>query len=244
MTSGPPFALAPLRDSSDLRERPDELRLRAAEDGCLWMRELVDPAALAALRAHVVACCARLGWLAPGAPTGEPRANPAVRGVRMTDLGSIDLQVAVLPASELDRIRRDAGLTAVLRAILGEEIASAQGDVCRVVFPDADELTTPPHQDGAYVRSGGQVWTVWIPLTDCPFERGPLAVLPGSHRGGLLAHAGDTGALSPPEAGWAAAALAAGDALFFSSLTLHRALPNRSAGLLRLSVDLRYRAGA
>lgn len=241
MNGLPTSALAPLRDSSGLLPHADELRLRAREDGYLWMRDLVDRAAVGALRAVVFARCAQLGWLAPGATEVEPRAHSSRRGVRMTDPAAIDLQVAVLPSPELERLRSDAGVRSVLRAVLGGEVVGAQGDVCRVVFPHADELTTPPHQDGAYVGTERECWTVWIPLADCPLERGPLAVLPRSHRGGLLAHAGEDGAIAAPAEGWAASPLASGDAVFFSSLTLHRALPNRSAGLLRLSVDLRYR---
>jgi ectoine hydroxylase-related dioxygenase (phytanoyl-CoA dioxygenase family) len=235
------LATAPLVDSSDLRSDPEALRLRARRDGYLWMRGVVDAAALDALRIVVVACCSRLGWLATETG-GDPVACSERRGVRTNDATWIDLQVAVLSSPELARIREDAGATAIVRALLGGEIAAAQGDVCRVVFPDSDELTTPPHQDGAYVGTDRECWTVWIPLGDCPLDRGPLAVLPGSHRGGLRKHAGESGATDSPAEGWAASALAAGDALFFHALTLHGALPNRSAGLLRLSVDLRYRA--
>ncbi|KAB2887507.1 MAG: phytanoyl-CoA dioxygenase family protein, partial [Kofleriaceae bacterium] len=43
------------------------------------------------------------------------------------------------------------------------------------------------------------------------------------------------------DAPWHAADLAAGDVLFFSALTIHRALPNVTADQLRVSVDYRYR---
>ena len=236
-----PLPGSPLVDSTAHRGDPDALRERARCDGYLWLRGVVDRPALDALHAVVIAACTRLGWLSPGSGV-EPLANPARRGVRANDPEWIQLQVAVLSSPEIVRVREDPGTARVLRTLLGDDVAGAQGDICRVVFPNADELATPPHQDGAFIGVERECWTCWIPLEDCPLDRGPLAVVPGSHRNGLLAHAGEGGASAPPVAGWAASALAAGDALFFHALTLHGALPNRSAGRLRLSVDLRYRA--
>jgi ectoine hydroxylase-related dioxygenase (phytanoyl-CoA dioxygenase family) len=84
-------------------------------------------------------------------------------------------------------------------------------------------------------------------LDACPRELGPLALLPGSHTGGLRPHAPVVGGGSvvgtdvPDDAPWVAGDLAAGDVLFFSAFTVHRALPNTTADRLRVSVDYRYR---
>jgi ectoine hydroxylase-related dioxygenase (phytanoyl-CoA dioxygenase family) len=87
---------------------------------------------------------------------------------------------------------------------------------------------------------------MWVPLGRCPLVLGPLAVLPGSHERGLLPHTGDVawrrGVDVADDAGWAASDLEPGDAIFFSWLTVHRALPNASDRALRLSATCRYRA--
>jgi ectoine hydroxylase-related dioxygenase (phytanoyl-CoA dioxygenase family) len=80
------------------------------------------------------------------------------------------------------------------------------------------------------------VWTAWIPLGDCPRRQGSLAVLPRSNRLELAA------AAAPRGARWRRFDFAAGDVLFVHSLTLHRALVNRSAEI-RVSVDYRYSKG-
>jgi Phytanoyl-CoA dioxygenase (PhyH) len=212
--------VTPLLDSAGALEDPDELRRRARRDGYLWLRGVHEPGAVRDLRAFVVAVCERLGWLAPGSDPEQAFANPHVHGVGTDHPQSIALMTAVLPSAPLDRIRRSPRLNAGLHALLGDRIATHQGDVCRAVFPNATERTT--------------------------LDLGPLAVLPGSHLGGLLEHAGADalrpGITAPPTSGWAASDLGCGDAVAFHQLTLHRALPNLNGGRLRLSVDCRYRA--
>ena len=70
--------------------------------------------------------------------------------------------------------------------------------------------------------------SAWIPLGDCPRMQGSLAVLPRSNH-----------AVPPPGSRWRRFDFSAGDVLFVNSLTLHRALPNRSAEI-RVSVDFRF----
>src|SRR6185437_14396822 len=87
-------------------------------------------------------------------------------------------------------------------------------------------------------------WTAWIPLGDCPREWGPLALLAGSHLGGLQEHSGDgviSGGVAPPEdAVWSTTDFQCGDVVVFRPLTVHCSLPNRSGDRLRLSADFRY----
>jgi ectoine hydroxylase-related dioxygenase (phytanoyl-CoA dioxygenase family) len=109
---------------------------------------------------------------------------------------------------------------------------------------DALHQTTPPHQDHWYTGGTTNLWTVWIALTEIPLALGPLAVLPGSHVKGLVPHdgqgAGRQGVQVIEDEQFAAAPLAAGDAIVFNCLTVHRALPNVTRDRVRLSVDYRY----
>ena len=88
--------------------------------------------------------------------------------------------------------------------------------------------------------------TAWIPLGDCPKTLGSLAVLAGSHHGGVYPVHPATGAgglgIDTEELPyrWAASDFEAGDVVFFHSHTVHKGLPNLSRDRLRLSVDYRY----
>ena len=103
----------------------------------------------------------------------------------------------------------------------------------------------PLHQDDGY----GQLEppldvTVWTALTDTDESNGCLVVVPGSHRGGLVAHAsadanvallrGPHRRRAPRRFRWPA-----GEAVLFTGLTLHGSGPNRS-GAPRVGMHARY----
>jgi ectoine hydroxylase-related dioxygenase (phytanoyl-CoA dioxygenase family) len=194
-----------------LVETGAESKAQAGELGYLFFRGAVEPELVLAVRDAVLA---RL------------------------ELEPVALQAQVLVLPEIDALRRHAFVLSTLGRVFGRAAEPGHGDVCRVVPPAAPELTTRPHQDAAYTRD--ELWTAWIPLGDCPRRLGGLAVSPGSHRRGLLAHGeGTLGAAVPADARWASADYRCGDVLLFSALTLHRALANESDEV-RLSVDFRY----
>jgi hypothetical protein len=195
-------------------------RRRAVERGYWFARGLLDAAPLTALRAQVLGICARRGWL-------EGR-----RGFAYDSPEFLQLQLEVHSLPAFDALRRDVRLRTALEELLGGAARDRQGDVCRLSFPETPELTTPPHRDQTYTKRTGAVWTAWIPLADCPRRQGSLAVLPRSNHLGL-------GNAVPAGARWRRFDFAAGDVLFVHSLTLHRALVNRSAEI-RVSVDYRY----
>ena len=77
-------------------------------------------------------------------------------------------------------------------------------------------------------------------------ELGGLVVQSGSHKAGVFPthKAGPAGVSLYDEAlqeeKWVTSPFMKGDALFFHSHTIHKALPNNSGNLMRLSVDYRY----
>lgn len=234
-----------LFDSTPLLGDPEALRARAEEDGYLWLRGVHSLQAIEALRHRVLAASERYGWLAPDTDPHDAIARPGIEGLAFDDPQWIALQVEVYPSAELGAIRACSAVLETLRALLRSEVAPQQGDICRLLFPNAPHRATAAHQDGAFVGTERECWTVWSPLGDCPIALGPLAILPGSHRAGLVAHATGAhavlGATDVPQQGWVASDLRAGDALMFHQLTLHAALPNLSPDRLRISVDCRYR---
>ncbi|MCH9670918.1 MAG: phytanoyl-CoA dioxygenase family protein, partial [Gammaproteobacteria bacterium] len=117
--------------------------------------------------------------------------------------------------------------------------------VQRNIFPQREtfDFTTQPHQDKVHI-GGDTNYAMWVPLGDCPMEKGSLAVATASHVDGVLDTRVGTGAggmdIAAPVTGtWVTGDFKAGDVLIFSDVTVHQALPNRTPEL-RQSFDARY----
>ena len=231
--------------SNDLLHRPDALRARAGEDGYLFFHGLLEPEILQRLRGQILALCAEARWLAPGSDPADGIAAPGVAPAEGQP-AFMALYNQVNRLEDFHALAHHPALLAMLGDLFGEPPLAHARNIARLIFPQATQFTTPAHQDYIHIQGTEETWTAWIPLSDCPRELGSLAVLPGSHRGGLLpVHAalgaGGLGIRTDdlPFA-WAASDFAAGDALFFHSLLVHRGLPNVTPDRLRLSVDFRY----
>jgi hypothetical protein len=236
-----------LIDSTPFARDAHVLRACAAEHGYLALRGIPGPEAVAPLRTLIQGVAESLGLLRPAheggtAPLVKPGA--ALTGTGYDDPRWLALQERVLADPRFAALGDDAGLMTVLKAVFDGPVLTRRGDICRLALPSAPHLTTPPHQDHWYTGGTTNLWTVWIALTETPLDLGPLAVLPGSHLSGLLPHAGHgVGRQGVSVAGdpqFAAAPLAAGDAILFNCLTVHCALPNVTRDRVRLSVDYRY----
>lgn len=235
--------VAPFVDATDFLADSATLARLANANGYLFLRNVAPAETVNVLRAQVLDVLARRGWLDDDAPRSHAVSHPdaALRATR-DELLAMQGDVQILPA--FSELRADPRITAVLEAVLGALPVAGYGDVCRLAFPHDLERTTAPHQDHFYTRKSPALWTVWIPLGDCPSMLGGLAVLPGSHLGGLRAHDGGEGegrfVVLPEETVWASNDFSAGDALFFNALTVHGARPNVSANGIRISADFRF----
>jgi hypothetical protein len=223
---------------------PAVLRARALQDGFLHLRGAFPPDRVRALRNLVLDHARLLCWLDPSAPPEEGRGQPGRRIGNREEPDWLALQQKAQTSAELWDLGEAPGIHRALEAAFGRPSFLYLGlNSCRVVFPHPD-FVTQPHQDAHYVRTGNFFVTVWVPLGDCPLELGPLAVLPGSHRRGLLPHHGsgiyDGGCDVEEGTVWRTTGFAIGDAVVLMPTTIHRSVPNRSGDRLRLSVDLRY----
>ena len=228
-------------DAGPLREDPAGLRALAAREGCLYLPRLLPVASVLALRERVLAAVAGLAWLDPGAPWAAGVVRGDLHEPAHDDAAVAALHCRVLPLAEFRALVAEPALLAVLDRLFGAPARGGQGEVLRAVFPADQGRTTPPHQDQAYTGGAADLWTAWLPLGDCPLELGPLALAPGSHRGGLRPHTAGYRVADCADLDWVCGDLACGDVLLFHCLTLHRACPNRSGDRLRLSLDCRYR---
>jgi ectoine hydroxylase-related dioxygenase (phytanoyl-CoA dioxygenase family) len=232
-------------DSMPLIEDAEQLRSRADRDGFLFMRGLLPGHLVPALRGVVLDYASQAGWLHAEAPVDEGRAVEDKRIGYCQDPEWVSLQVHAMNSPVMWELGDAVAIHRVLNMVekRSSYLCLSTANTCRVFSPHPD-LVTQPHQDGHYLKTLGDFWTVWIPLGDCPRELGPLALLAGSHHGGLREHLGegivDGGVTVPDDEVWSTTDFKLGDAIFFRPHTLHRSLPNCSGDRLRLSVDYRY----
>lgn len=233
------------RVSNDVLDDPPALQSRAAEEGYLFFKGLIDLDLLHSLRQQILTLCAEAGWLSPDA---DPYAGITAPGVSHIEgqRGFMQVYNKVMKLEDFHAFAHQPGLIAMYDVLFGETTLVHARNIARMIFPQATEHTTPAHQDYLYIEGTEDTWTSWIPLGDCPQELGSLAVLPGSHRQGMYpvyrslgagGHRIDTDGL-PFE--WTASNFAEGDVITFHSLLVHRGLPNQTIDRMRLSVDYRY----
>jgi hypothetical protein len=148
----------------------------------------------------------------------------------------------------------------VVESIIGSEIYSNPVQHVRIKPPEKllpkNEIGQPIigatqyHQDEGVVHEKAQeteMLTVWFPIFDAPVEAGPLKLVPGSHKGGLLRHCvnyKNLGLTQIPEHlfdedGAVPVPLDRGDLVILHKKTVHASLSNISDNI-RWSFDLRY----
>jgi len=226
-----------LPDGTSLLARPAELQALAHREGVVLLRGVVDPEAAQAVGRRFTELATEVGWLDQGRGrhgVHEDSNDPAWKR----------WYLGVQRERAFHALPHQPRLLAAMGAILGGEVLVHPRNIARCVGPGTATVTTPPHQDQWYIGGTAGIWTAWLPLVDCPLERGGLAVLPRSHRRGVVANvaaqgAGGRGAADDLGGDWAWEPMRAGDALVFHGLTIHQGCDNRSNDL-RLSADLRY----
>ncbi len=155
------------------------------------------------------------------------------------------------------RILRHERLLDAAEQIIGSELWSNPVQHVRLKLPEHRGIRdeeghikdgfTVWHQDNGVVTEAADqtdMLTVWFPLWDAPIEKGPLAVIPGSHREGLKTHCVKNNWVTLPDAlldleQMKPLPMKRGDVLFLTKHTCHRSLSNQS-NEVRMSFDLRY----
>jgi len=235
----------PYTDASPLLSDPAGLRGLAKESGYLFFKGLLDPEKVIDLRRQVLETCEKHGWLKSGVPLMDGVAHPEVCVIESHER---DWQVYyrdILRLRDFQALALDPAITGVLEKVFGEAVLPHSRNICRTVFPNATQFTTPPHQDHVHIGGTEETWTVWSPLGDCPLDLGGLAVAPGTHLRGLLdTHeaygAGGRGVDIPEDTPWVEGAVETGDVIMLHSLVVHQGRDNVTQDRLRLSVDFRY----
>jgi uncharacterized protein YdhG (YjbR/CyaY superfamily) len=253
-----------LRDSRTLLGQGDRLRERMAEDGYLYLPEVLDPEAVEKARISVLLKLQAEGALDPNYPLEAGIIAPDVHFSFRPDLANGNPVIQDLLYT--------GKIMQVMAEFLGGPVLHYDFTWLRAKAPGPNTATTP-HCDIVFMSRGTkQLYTVWTPLSDVSYKLGGLLVLENSHR--KPEHLGeywefdvDTycvndqndeaherwawgkggGSFSKDAIGvrqelggrWLSAEYKAGDILIFSMFTLHASLDNRT-NQVRLSTDSRY----
>jgi hypothetical protein len=243
--------LGTLRDSTPLMHEPSDLRERMDEDGYLLLRGLHDPARVQAVRDMMLQNLAENDQIDTSFPLDEAVVKPGAHGAFLGGSKSLTRNQTFLDLVESPR------LMSFFAQFLRSDVLTFDYKWLRVIGPGD---FTGAHYDIVYMGRGTHnLYTCWTPITDVPYDLGPLALLVGSHRGpgfervkatyGKMDVDRDhvTGAFSndPMEmvekfgGQWQTAEFQMGDAVIFGMFTMHGSLTNTSSRY-RISCDTRY----
>lgn len=239
--------ISPFTVSNPLIDDAEKLREQARRDGYLYFRGLIDTESIRNLRQDFLEICHRHGWVEGGENLMDATctSTPFMEG----DEGYWPILDEFQRLESFHAFAHHPAILDVCDKLFGEKTLVHPRNIGRIMFPENTKYTTPAHQDYIHIRGTEDTYTGWIPLGACPEELGGLSVLAGSHRFGIfpvkpaLGAGGlgiDTAPLEADGLGWVSGDFALGDALFFHSHTVHKALPNQTADRIRLSVDYRY----
>jgi hypothetical protein len=248
----PAELIGQLRDSASLLDDPAGLRGRLAEDGYLYLRGVIDRAAVAAARAEVLARLSTVDEIVPG---GDVFTGRSARKAREPDLGRFWRSVSEGP--RLRAVTHGRDIARVMEIVAGEAPRAQDFLFLRVGVPGR---ATGLHFDYPFfTRLHDQVWTVWTSIGDTPVARGPLMVVENSHRFSDLVESvvgfdvvRDTGrkaAFAENAIDFArsrgtrllSANFEAGDVILFGMYLLHGSLDHHDdSGTVRVSTDLRW----
>lgn len=233
-----------LTDSTPLLGEAVGLRRRLAEDGYVFLRGLIPPDSVAAVRGGVRNALDTAGWLAPGSRPEAP--IPTDAAVREGGPGYFDAYVGIQRLQAFHELAHHPSVLAVMEAVFGEPLLVHPGKIARTSLPHDDEYTRP-HQDYRLIQGTVDTLTCWVPLGDCPATLGSLRMLEGSHHRGLVEADPGKGPgglqveVDDDDAAWRTTDYRVGDAIIFTSLTVHGALRNNEHRM-RFSADFRYQS--
>jgi ectoine hydroxylase-related dioxygenase (phytanoyl-CoA dioxygenase family) len=233
-----------LTDSTRLLGDGHALHARLAEDGYVFLRGLLPTDTVQTVRAGVGATLDDAGWLARSSTADAP--IPTDAAVREGRPGYFDAYVGIQRLQSFHELAHHPAVLSVMDGIVGEPLLVHPRKIARTSLPHDDEYT-PPHQDYRLIQGTVDTLTCWVPLGDCPATLGSLRMLQGSHLGGLADADPGKGPgglqveVDDDDKAWRTTDYRAGDAIIFTSLTVHGALRNNE-DRLRFSADFRYQS--
>ncbi|NGY62452.1 phytanoyl-CoA dioxygenase family protein [Lentzea sp. NEAU-D13] len=234
-------------DSTPLLGDTSRLTDPLAEDGYVFLRGVLPAQEVKRVRDRVLALAAVAGWLRPAEAVDEDLPEIDVRTMTRGDGATREaVRGEMWSLREFHALMHSPELLDVLEGLLGEPVFVHPRKVLRFVPPEssADSYVSGWHQDHPGVQGSARTLTVWTPLAPVTARSGGLAIVPASHRGGILPLRLSAGTI----VGWEidttiqtvhSGPMGPGDVLIFTAHTVHGGSPNTGSSP-RLSADCRY----
>ncbi len=238
---------------SQRRDR-DALWARLRRDGYLYLKGQLNPGELLDFREYYFRSLSGANVYADGTDPREGIAAPGDVDRAALRRGLFD---HVVPGAEYQALCTAEGIAGWFAWFLDGDVHLHRRKIIRHTKPGESGIgtATQAHYDLVYLREGSdRVLSMWIPLGDCPRERGGLAYLEGSHHwvmaeereGSLKMPAASItadlpGLANQRDARWLVTDYEVGDVVVHSAHIVHAALDNTDTnGTMRLSTDIRY----
>jgi Phytanoyl-CoA dioxygenase (PhyH) len=236
-----------LLEKSNPAESALRLRNRLSKEGYLFFPHFFDRNLIEKARRTAIRLCYELGIITEEFKRGETRLRKKVmtQPVAKTKIMAEEFGDKFSQKQIFTKTLQNKNLVCLLEKILGEKVCPHPDPIsrwARTHFPQSIRRAIRVHQDFFYIRGVQEIYSVWIPMSHCPWHLGGLAVLSKSHRLGFLRHKSNGRAYLPRKHGckWLSAEYEQGDVLIFSSTTVHGPLPNRTLDTPRLAYDFRF----
>ena len=248
---------ATLQENNAILNDPDQIRSAMEERGYLFIRELIDPEVALRLKRDMIATLRSYYFIEDDGSTDPMWSG----GPLPTEEEWMRVYGRLVALPSLKALANSPEVIGIMRHLVGGPVRVWRQKITRCVYPDPESTVARgagPHQDAnpSFGYNADEFFTTWFPLMDINESIGGLSVAPGSHKHGVVEHAGivpstqkleasrAASVVAPEELRWAAAEYRPGDVVMFSCRTIHRGMPNHS-DRIRLSVDCRYqRRGA
>ena len=211
-----PLSLTELHAANELLDDRAALAARHQQEGCLFVREAIDPGALAEVADQAAALLER--W-------GVARHSDGVRatGASFPSVDPTELQRLPALVALVDQMAAGTDpFASVVAQVFGCPSALWPGARLHFAFPGDPARAIPPHQDSAALDWIGDYRRIWIALGDIPFGDGGLGLAAGSHRYRRLPMD------ELLDGNWWTAAMSIGDMLAFDLNLVHQSLPATS----------------
>ncbi|WP_104086838.1 phytanoyl-CoA dioxygenase family protein [Arthrobacter sp. GMC3] len=239
-----------------LHERDDRQALwdRLRRDGYLFLKGHLKPETVNEFRGYYFGQLVGANVTAPGSDPQEGLSSP--EPVDRTAMREA-LFTTIVPGEQYQSLCTDPRIADWFAWFLEDEVHLHRRKIIRHTKPGEAGIgtATQAHYDLVYLRGGSdRVLSMWIPLGDCPVERGGLAYLENSHhwvlaqeREGTLAQPAASitadlpGLAETHDSRWLITNYEAGDVMVHSAHIVHASTDNVDpANKLRLSTDIRY----
>ncbi|NRB38885.1 MAG: phytanoyl-CoA dioxygenase family protein [Pseudomonadales bacterium] len=137
-------------------------------------------------------------------------------------------------------------VSSLMQLMVGEQVFAYPMKMARISCPNKLGFETPPHQDAHSHQSGPTMCGIWVALHDIKEGMGRLKMLPGSHKQGVrkVLQADGVGGVQceifEHETTWHVSDMQQGDVIIFDSCCIHKAEPNTTDEVCRMSIDTRF----